>query len=578
MASVNVSNLCLKCMNMLPHPKAVCPYCGWSRQTDQGNAISQLTQGITLTNPTNGNKYLIGKAVGQGGFGIVYVAFDLKNNRKVAIKEYFPTQFVNRTHSGTVIPINDTPVNRAFLARQKKRFYQEAQKMHLFHDSPNVVDVLDYFETDDQNTNTAYIVMEFIEGQTLADVLSRQPNERLPLQTVLANLKPIVNILERIHHTPYNDDKGVQHPGITHRDISPENIMYASDGTVKLLDFGAARVSDPGDPPTGIIKPGYAPPEQELVTSGEQGAWTDVYALAATIYRAVTGQIPLSATNRMGTDSLIQPHAMGIQITPQEEKVLLKGLALKTEDRYQSVGEFYNDFFKPVEKAPPILSISAFTKNGDNYNAIINYNGDGMLTTNVGFINGNNLFVQSATGDFNGIITATEGAKFSATATQFRHEREHVDSPWKKIAWAVAAVAVIAAFLMLNKVKAHEIELANVQKQIQANEEQLEKYRDFAADYGYGSSSYYAEKAIVFVGRNSEARVSIYCDLLSGELHATMITVDGEDLINAKWEAAFNEEHKANVIIKTGDTRGFSTLHFTNEANDDNFDVLVVVQ
>ena len=588
MASTNVNYLCLGCMNMLPHPKAVCPNCGWSRQTNQGNATSQLEQGITLTNPTNGNRYLIGKAIGEGGFGIVYVAFDMTNNRKVAIKEYFPKQFVNRAHSGMVIPITDTQANRNFLDEQKRRFYQEAEKMYMFRDSPNVVNVLDYFETpkpeqnetDESKTNTAYIVMEFIEGQTLAQVLSRQPNERLPLQTVLANLKPIIDILERIHHTPYTDDDGVKHSGITHRDISPENIMYAADGTVKLLDFGAARVSEPGKPPTGIIKPGYAPKEQELVTGGEQGSWTDVYALAATIYRAITGQIPLRATDRIGTDSLVPPHAFGIEITSNEERVLLKGLALEAKDRYQSVSQFYNDFFAvPSEKVTPILNVSPFTKNGNTYTASITYNGDGMLTTNVGFINGNVLSVTSANENFNGVITASEGSNYLATSIPFRHDKPP-DDIWRKIAWVIAIVALICALLILNKVKAHEIELSNIQEQIQNNEEQLENIRDFAADYGYASTSYYAEKAIVFVNRNSEARFWIYYSSLSGKGAAGGKIMDGSDVVSASWEndQPFNKEHKANYLVKSGNNSGYATIHFTNNENNDSFDVLVVVQ
>lgn len=581
MASINVNNLCLRCMNMLPHPKAVCPICGWSRQNNQGNAISQLTEGITLTNPTNGNKYLIGMNTGQGGFGIVYVAFDMTNNRKVAIKEYFPTQFVNRAHSGMVIPITDTAANRAFLARQKKRFYQEAEKMQLFHDSPNVVNVLDYFEAND----TAYIVMEFIEGQTFAQVLSNKklvPDGRLTLQTVLANLKPIINILERIHHTPYTDDKGIQHSGITHRDISPENIMYAADGTVKLLDFGAARVSDPGDPPTGIIKPGYAPLEQQLSVKGSesaQGSWTDVYALAATIYRAITGQVPSNALTRYASDDLVPPRAFGIDISAQKEQILLKGLAIKYQDRYQSVSQFYNDLIAP-EKQTPILNVGQFTKNGDTYTAPITYNGDGALTTNIGFINGNILSVTSTNG-FNGVISASEGSNYTATSTPFHHEVivDSTTSPiWQKIAWAIAAVVVIAALLTLNKVKAHEIELSNLQEQIQSNEDKLEKYRDFMADYGYASASYYAEKAIVFVDRNSEAKISIYCDLLSKDLKTSMNKIEGAKLIDIKWESKFNKDHKANVIINAGDTPGYSTIHFTNEVNDDSFDILVVVK
>ena len=149
---------------------------------------------------------------------------------------------------------------------------------------------------------------------------------------------------------------------------------------------------------------------------------------------------------------------------------------------------------------------------------------------------------------------------------------------WKKIAWAFAIVTVIASFLLLNKVKANEIELSNIQKQVKSNEEKLEKYRNFAADYGYASLSYYADKAIIFINKNSEVKVPIYCDLLSEELKAFLNVIDGDSLISVKWESAFNSEHKANIIISAGDKEGYSTIHFTNEVNNDAFDVLVVVQ
>lgn len=575
MPSVDVNQLCLGCMNILPHPQAVCPICNWSRQGSQNNA-SQLKQGITLTNPTNGNQYLIGKAVGNGGFGIVYVAFDLTNNRKVAIKEYFPIQFVDRDHSGkTIVPKDNNQTNRDFLAKQKRRFYQEAEKMQLFHDSPNVVDVLDYFEAN----STAYIVMEFIEGQTFEQALRRMSDKRLPLNTVLPNLKPIIDILERIHHTPYTDDNGIQHTGITHRDISPENIMYASNGTVKLLDFGAARVSDPGYPPTGIIKPGYAPLEQQLSVPGPdsaQGSWTDVYALAATIYRAITGQIPPNALIRSTSDSLIPPSAMGIQITPHEEQVLLKGLAVKYQDRYQSVSQFYNDLITPIpiSKPPATLTVSEFTKNGNNYTAFISYNGDGALTPSIGVLNGNVLTVADPNGKFSGSIMASEGLNYAATACSFSHGK----SDSMKILWVIAAVAVIIALLMLNKVKAHEIQLANVQEQIQNNEEKLDKYRDFAADYGYASASYHADKAIVFVNKNSELRFSIYCDLNDAD-EKVSFNYNNRDLVTVDWvNEPFDENHKSNVIVKAGNESGYSKIRFSNKDNSDHFYVLVVIQ
>ena len=577
MSSFNFNNLCLGCMSTLPHPQAVCQKCGWSRNTSQ-NLLTQLKQGSVLKNPASGHDYLIGKAQGQGGFGIVYIAWDIANNRRVAIKEYFPTSFVGRDPSNSVVLLNDTPNNKNFFEKQKHRFYQEAEKMQMFKDSNSVVKVLDFFEAN----HTSYIVMEFIEGQTFTEILSNQPNKRMSLNVVLPNLSSVVDILERIHHTPWRDDNGVLHQGIIHRDISPENIMFDGiNGTVKLLDFGAARVSDPQDPPTGIYKPGYAAYEQEVGTglyAASQGPWTDVYAFAATIYRAITGQMPVGATERSLQDTLALPRNMGIEITAQAEQILLKGMAIKYVDRYQSVRQFYDDLVKAaneVGKIQPTLTIGEFTKNGDNYNAVINYNGDGILNSTVGVINGNVLTITNPSGNINGTLTASEGTRFYAATQYFE---VHPDkSLIRKIAWAVAAVALIVAFLMHSKLSTAEGKLLDIQNHIKSNDEQMEKYHSFAADYGYASSSYYSEKAIVFVNRNSEEKFRIYYDV-NGTASFDVIAQDSGMVTVRTEQDSFDENHKAEIIVKAGDTPGYATIKFTNTANSETFDVLAVVQ
>ncbi len=345
--AVDLKRLCMGCMNELPHPQAVCPHCNRSRQTEQNGAL-QLAQETRLKNPGNGKEYLIGKTIGQGGFGIVYVAWDIVNERKVAVKEYYPySKIVNRTRSNTVNVMPNTQENIDFFNHQKKRFRQEAQKMMLFSDSPNIVNVFEFFEAN----NTAYIVMEFIEGQTFAQVLERVPNKRMSLETVLANFKPIVDILERIHTTPFTDEDG-WHSGIIHRDISPENIIYAVDGSVKLLDFGAARSSDPTNS-TGIVKHGYAPWEQYLSkgSAATQGSWTDVYAFAATIYQAITGKLPPKSIDRSVKDTIEMPSSLGVDISSEQERVLLKGLAVDYKNRYQSIKQFYDDLMRAIYKS-----------------------------------------------------------------------------------------------------------------------------------------------------------------------------------------------------------------------------------
>ena len=590
----DLNSLCLGCMNVLPHPKAACPYCGWSRASGQNDA-DLLPQGTTLKNSSNGNEYLIGKKLGRGGFGVVYIAWDVNNDRRVAVKEYYPDQFVSRSHTRTVVPKNNDRTNELLFQKQKQRFLEEAQKMQLFEYSPNVVNVLDFFDEND----TSYIVMEYIEGQTFTQVLDRVPNKRMSYDSVVTNLKPIADILQRIHNTPWQDGSG-----IVHRDISPENIMYASDGTVKLLDFGAARVSDPGDRPTGIIKRGYSPYEQELSVPGpdaQQGTWTDVYAFAATIYRGVTGEVPPNALERSAQDTLVPPSQFGL--TPAQEQVLLKGLAVKRYDRYQTIDEFYGDLHKLIgqnngggqvnvnpggttilehNKTAPMLTVGQFNKNGNTYTAQINYNGDGSLSTSLGFINGNVLSVTNPDGNFNGFVTASEGTNFLPAQVNFVGPGEvktPVNPLWQKIAWAVAAVTVIAALLFFNRLSSAQEELDGVQLLIQSNENQLERYQSFAADYGYASENYYADKPIVFLNKNSSTVVTITCTLLKKEDdHTVLSVIDGNDVVDANWDQPFDKEKKSHVIIKSGDTAGFATIRFTNEVNSDSFDVLAVVQ
>ena len=549
MSTQDLNYLCLGCMNMLPHPQAVCPECNWQRATSQ-NTASQLMQGTTIENPMTKNQYLIGKAVGQGGFGIVYVAWDIRRNRKVAIKEYFPVQFVSRDRSNTVILQADTQSNLDFFNKQKKRFRQEAEKMQLFNDSPSVVSVLDFFE--DLKTKTAYIVMEFIHGQTFMQILNRQPDKRLPLQTVLANFGSLVDILERMHHTPCSDDFG-NHSGIIHRDISPENIMYSDDGTVKLLDFGAARVSDAGYPPTGIIKPGYTPYEQQLSVgvAAAQGAWTDVYAFAATIYRAITGEIPPNSFDRYNSDIIKLPSTFGIEITPNQEQVLLKGLAVEYKNRYQSIRQFYDDLNRK-------FVATAIPTNNSNFG----------------------IYPNPTNNQYSPAIPANN-SNFGIYPNPTNNQDETSDSKTNnnKIAWLVAAVGIIASIILQDKASTNETELLNIQKDLKVTEAKLEKYRDFLTDYGYASESYYAEKAAVFIDKNSEVKLPIYCSLLQKTDDGAFVEdPDNKGLFTMSWENKFDINRKANLIIKSGDSSGCATLKFTNTVNSDSFEVLVVVK
>ena len=324
--AIDLKRLCLGCMNLLPQAGVVCPVCGYSSTVNDNQA--HLPAGTRLK---MGNKdYLIGVALGQGGFGIVYVAWDVINNRKVAVKELFPESIVKRTRIYSVAIKNqsDQDIYNSFL----KNFNQEYKNMKLFNGNPNTVTVLDYIEAN----GSAYIVMDFIQGTTLSQEIAKVGG-RLPLAIVLEKLSPIVAVLEQIHGMGYQ-----------HRDISPDNIMFESDrGIAKLMDFGAARNYDPSHPTTiAVLKEGYAPPEQYNVSNEQsrKGAWTDVYALAATIYYAITGVVPHNSSTREinGHDLLELPSRLGINISPTQEQTLIKGMALDYNKRYKNVNIFFN--------------------------------------------------------------------------------------------------------------------------------------------------------------------------------------------------------------------------------------------
>lgn len=321
----DLQHVCMGCMSPLDNPSQPCSKCGWRQGKSNGD--NQLRPG-TVIDSTAG-RYVFGRALGQGGFGITYIAGDVGSKVKVAIKEYYPGKVATRSNDDkTVVTRSGTVEQERFFEKGIKDLYREADTLAKFSDDPNIVTVRAIFKAN----GTAYIVMEFVEGKTLKEMLAENPRP-MPLNDVVSMLKPMMKSLAKVHAA-----------GIVHRDISPDNIIFTEEGIVKLIDFGAARsLALEGEQSlTVMFKMGYAPPEQ-FQSHGKQGPWTDVYALASTIYHAVTAQRPVSTMDRwMGEDTLLPPSSLpGVTLTPAQEQVVLKGMALKIEDRYQSVQEFY---------------------------------------------------------------------------------------------------------------------------------------------------------------------------------------------------------------------------------------------
>ena len=307
--------LCMGCMRERENAEGPCPYCGYEEKQE---GPSHYLPCRSLLN----GKYLVGKVIGEGGFGITYLGWDLNLDMKVAIKEYYPSGQVTRVSASSPVVASYTGEKAEYYNTGKNKFVQEAKTLARFFALPGIVGVKDFF----QESNTSYIVMEYIEGVTLKEYL-RQSGGKIPARKVLEWMKPLIHSLEEIHRA-----------GLIHRDISPDNIMITDDDKVKLLDFGAARDISPdgGKSLSVMLKPGYAP-EEQYRTHGSQGPWTDVYALCATMYKCMTGVTPPEPLERMREDTLQRPALLGAVLTPAQEEVILQGLSVDGRDRFQSM-------------------------------------------------------------------------------------------------------------------------------------------------------------------------------------------------------------------------------------------------
>jgi len=292
----------------------VCPACG------RAVTIQNEPHQLPVNSIING-RYVIGRTLGAGGFGITYIGYDLKMECRVAIKEFYMSGSVSRTRSLTVVPTNEQA--KVFFSKGRERFLIEAKVLAQFLNEPNIVNVREYFE----ENGTAYIVMEYLEGRDLRHY--EEENGPQSFDTLLELLEPAMKALGKVHEK-----------GLIHRDISPANLMLLNNGELKVLDFGTARLQSVlGEKSLSImLKAGYAP-EEQYRTHGEQGPWTDVYAMCATFYRLLTGQTPPSAIDRVYEDKLEPPSKLGAKISPEQEAALMRGLAVRADERIRSMDE-----------------------------------------------------------------------------------------------------------------------------------------------------------------------------------------------------------------------------------------------
>ena len=301
-----------------------CEHCGFD---DRPNEIHQLPMGVVLK-----ERYFIGKALGQGGFGITYIAWDSHDKAPVAIKEFFPSGAVQRASQTGLNVTSYRDATKSF-TNNKARFSKEATSLLQMKGLPEVVQVKDFFE----EYNTAYIVMEYVDGITLKNYV-KQLGRPLRPDEVISMLKPLVRALRDVHQLH-----------LLHRDISPDNIMLAKDGGIKLIDFGTVRYMDDTNlskSTEAILKPGFAPMEQ-YQNRGKLGPWTDVYALCATMYFCMTGKVPLDAPSRLDEPDLQLDEIPGID--QQIRNALEKGMEVRISQRLADMEELYEALYGQAE-------------------------------------------------------------------------------------------------------------------------------------------------------------------------------------------------------------------------------------
>lgn len=325
---------CPYCQEMIPDDFAHCGFCGKDVQVKNEKYMLQI--GTVLQ-----DRYYIGAAIGQGGFGITYSCCDLRLDMKVAIKEYYPDRLVTRdtSVSDNIVLINQS--KKSVYDHEKDKCLLEARTLGDFADNPGVVRVSDIFNQND----TVYIVMEYLEGMTLEQFRKRNPD--VDFEFCYKMLSPVISVLERIHER-----------GLIHRDISPSNIMVLPDGRAKLLDFGSASRYDSSsddDDEILVLREGYSPIEQ-YQKGVKTGPWTDVYSFCATFYYMLTGVNPVSANERTGNDKLERPSKLGAVILGGQEDALMHGLVLNPKYRTRSMKQLEDE----MELRVPVIKPEQF--------------------------------------------------------------------------------------------------------------------------------------------------------------------------------------------------------------------------
>ena len=310
------SELCMNCFSVKGQDE-VCPFCGYVEGTPPEQP-HYLTPGTIL-----GNHFIVGTVIGAGGFGITYKCFDTTLGVAVAVKEFYPAGLVNRSPGESRVGLLSGEKREQY-GQQLRRFLMEAQSVAQFGKARDIVNVYDFFE----ENGTAYIIMEYIDGVLLKDYLEKQG--AMHPDAAMSVIMPIIEAVKKIHSK-----------GIIHRDISPDNIFISSEDSIKIFDFGTARLNDSKEGMAGeqVIKVGYSALEQYRDKS-RQGFFTDVYSVGAIMYQMLTGVKPMESTEREFKDDLKSPMQLGVKINANVDRAVMEALAVRPELRFQGIQQF----------------------------------------------------------------------------------------------------------------------------------------------------------------------------------------------------------------------------------------------
>lgn len=321
---MDTSTVCPVCMRENAISNGYCRFCRKKINLDAPTGV--LMPGTVLH-----GRYLTGMCLGQGGFGTIYKALDLGSRQIVAIKEYFPSIWCHRQPGTTSVSITSEEYEYGL-----KHFLGESEILASLQHIPEVVRLYDSFS----ENSTAYYVMEFLEGETLQRYL-RKHNERISFTNAVTLLMPAILGLRKVHLA-----------GATHRDISPDNTFLCKDETVRIIDFGASASKDSylSRSFIPVEKEGYSPPEQHTISSrgDSQGPWSDVYAMAGTIYRCTVGIRPPSSSSRLAGDPLTFEHS---GLSQAQIHVLTKNLSLKPEERCRDMLRFARELLSCMKES-----------------------------------------------------------------------------------------------------------------------------------------------------------------------------------------------------------------------------------